>query len=129
MLFLNCILKMKLGDMVLVCIVLTLQIFRKKKKEEEILYYFYNLYDMIFGKGRLSEKGQLSEPNIDLFFNESLGVSLAIVAKFCSDIHPSGSDDYSRITEQSFKMLFEDDFIDELFFNIFFGHHVKKRFV
>ena len=103
--------------------------FPKEKKEEEILYHFYNLYDMIFGKGRLSEKGQLSEPSIDLFFNESLGVSIAIAAKFCSDIHPSGSDDYSCITEQSFKMLYEDDFIDELFCNIFFGHHVKKRFV
>ena len=62
-----------------------------------------------------------------MFFNESLGVSIAIAAKFCSDIHPSGSDNYSCIREQSFKMLFEDDFIDELF-NIFFGQHMKKRF-
>ena len=31
--------------------------FPKEKKEEKILYHFYNLYDMIFGKGRLSEKG------------------------------------------------------------------------
>ena len=84
--------------------------FPKEKKGEKILYHFYNLCDMISGTVRCP----LSEPSIDLFFNESPGKGIAIAVKFCSDIHPSNSDNYSCIMEQSFKMLFEVDFIDEL---------------
>ena len=78
---------------------------------------------MIFGKVRC----QLSEPSIDLVLNESLGDGIAIAVKFFSDIHPSDSDNYSCIMEQSFEMLLNNNFIDELF-NIFFGRHMKKRF-
>ena len=33
----------------------------------------------------------LSEPVIDLFHDERLGDGIAVVVKFCNDIHPSES--------------------------------------
>ena len=60
---------------------------KKKKNREKNLYHLYNLCDMIFKEIR----DALSEPVIDLFHDERLGDGIAVVVKFCNDIHPSES--------------------------------------
>ena len=67
----------------------------------------------------------LSEPVIDLFHDERLGDGIAVVVKFCNDIHPSESLPNCCIIKEAFKKLFQDDFIQQIF-PMFFGRRMKE---
>ena len=84
--------------------------FLKGKIGENILYHFYNLCDIIFKEIR----DALSEPVIDLFHDEKLCDGIAIAIKSCDDIYPSESANYCCIIKETFKKLFEDDFIQQI---------------
>ena len=51
---------------------------------EKVLYHFYNVCNLIFKEVRAC----LSEPQIDLFYDERIGDGIAVAVKFWSDIDP-----------------------------------------
>ena len=96
--------------------------FPNHKQCQKVLIHFYQLCDLMFGKTRSC----LSESEIDLFYDERHFEGIGMSLKFCSDIHPSESQNFEFIMQQAFKKMFEDRFINE-FYSLFFGREMKKK--
>ena len=96
--------------------------FANHKQGQKVLSYFYQLCDLMFGEVRSC----LSEPEIDLFYDERHFEGMGMSVKFCSDIHLSESQNFEFIMQQAFKKMFEDRFISESS-GLFFGREIKKN--
>ena len=96
--------------------------FPNHKQCQKVLSRFYQFCDLMFGE----VSSCLSEPEIDLFYDERHFEGMGMSVKFCSDIHLSESQNFEFIMQQAFKKMFEDRFINE-FYSLFFGREMKKK--
>ena len=74
--------------------------------------HFYNLCHLIFKTFR----SYLSEAEIDLFYKKKIVDGITVAVKFCSDIKPHEFNNYYSILHDSFREVFEDNFIRDFSF-------------